>query len=147
MWRNLIVDIENELSEYGFALRKPASNHEIKELQEKVNLKFSGFTLPDEYKHFLMIVNGLDFNGLVIYGVDNNLLETEIEEVIPGFIESNAIWYENEWLKQFVFFGDSDIALYCYDLDQKVYLELDKPSCTIMNTFHDFNSMYFTKGF
>lgn len=34
MWRNLIVGIENELSEYGFALRKPASNHEIKELQE-----------------------------------------------------------------------------------------------------------------
>ncbi|MDY7224507.1 YrhA family protein [Halalkalibacterium halodurans] len=141
MWKDLIVDIQNELSEYGLALRKPATNQEIKILQEEVISKFNGFTLPDEYIQFLTTVNGLDFNGLVIYGVDKKLLETKVEEEVHGFIESNEIWYENEWQKQYVFFGDSDIALYCYDLNQKVYLELDKPSCTIMNTFPDFNLM------
>ncbi|BFH60390.1 YrhA family protein [Paenibacillus azoreducens] len=141
MWRDLLADIQTVLSEYGFNLRKPATSDEIKRLQEETLLKFNGFVLPDQFIQFLMTVNGLDFNGLVIYGVDKSLLETEEENEIHGFIETNEIWYENEWQKQYVFFGDSDIALYCYDLTQMVYLELDKPSCTVMNSFTDFNFM------
>ncbi|MED4354972.1 YrhA family protein [Schinkia azotoformans] len=141
MWRDLLAEVENVLSEHGFNLRKPATNQEIKRLQESVVLKLNGFALPEQFIQFLMTVNGLDFNGLVIYGVDKPLLETEVDKEIHGFIETNEIWYENEWQKQYVFFGDSDIALYCYDLIQKVYLELDKPSCTVMNTFSDFNTM------
>lgn len=141
VWRDLLADIQTVLSEYGFNLRKPATSDEIKRLQEETLLKFNGFVLPDQFIQFLMTVNGLDFNGLVIYGVDKSLLETEEENEIHGFIETNEIWYENEWQKQYVFFGDSDIALYCYDLTQMVYLELDKPSCTVMNSFTDFNFM------
>lgn len=39
------------------------------------------------------------------------------------------------------FFGDSDTAWYCFDSDEKIYYELDKPSGTIMDSFQDFNSM------
>ncbi|MNJ48215.1 hypothetical protein D3C77_434020 [compost metagenome] len=142
MWRDLLADVQSLLSGYGFNLRKPATNQEIKKLQENAVLKLNGFVLPEQFIQFLMEVNGLDFDGLVIYGVDKPLLdEIEVEEDIHGFIETNEIWYENEWQKQFVFFGDSDIALYCYDLTHKLYLELDKPSCTIMNTFGDFNAL------
>ncbi|MRX74013.1 SMI1/KNR4 family protein [Bacillus lacus] len=141
MWKNLLVDIKKELSKYGLALREPATSQEIQTLQQKLFLHYNSLDLPTEYKQFLMRVNGLDFNGLVIYGVDKNLLETKAEEEIHGFIETNELWHENEWQKQFVFFGDSDIALYCYDLNQKVYMELDKPSGTIINTFSDFESM------
>ncbi len=56
-------------------------------------------------------------------------------------IETNEIWYENDWQKQYLFFGDSDIAWYCYDLDQNVFLELDKPSGTLIQSFASFESM------
>ncbi|PWK12827.1 YrhA family protein [Tumebacillus permanentifrigoris] len=141
MWRDLLADIQKIVGEYGFTLREPATSQEIERLQENVVLKLNGFILPDHFVQFLMEVNGLDFDGLVIYGVDKSLLETEVEEAIHGFIETNEIWYENEWQKQYVFFGDSDIALYCYDLTKKMYLELDKPSCTVMNDFYEFSTM------
>lgn len=141
MWRDLLTEIQTMLSEYGFNLRRPATSHEIENFKKEVSLKLNRFVLPDQFIQFLMTVNGLDFDGLVIYGIDKFLLETEEDQEIHGFIESNEIWHENDWQKQYVFFGDSDIALYCYDLTQMAYLELDKPSCTVMNSFTDFNSM------
>lgn len=43
--------------------------------------------------------------------------------------------------KNICFFGDSDTAWYCLDVIQNEYLELDKPSGTLMNKFNDFNAM------
>lgn len=97
--------------------------------------------LPKSYTEFLNIVNGLVFNGLVIYGVDKYFLEKEVEEDIHGFIETNELWYENEWQKQYLFFGDSDTAWYCYDRKSNVFTELDKPSGTLMQSFEDFDPM------
>jgi len=45
------------------------------------------------------------------------------------------------WQKQYVFFGDSDSGWYCFDLCNKIYVELDKPSGALMTTYSDFNSM------
>lgn len=38
-------------------------------------------------------------------------------------------------------FGDSDTAWYCLNVIENEYLELDKPSGTLMNKFDDFNTM------
>ncbi len=43
--------------------------------------------------------------------------------------------------KKYLFFGDSDTAWYCLDVIENGYLELDKPSGTLMNKFDDFNGM------
>ncbi|MDG5471379.1 YrhA family protein [Jeotgalibacillus sp. ET6] len=141
MWKDLIVSIKYELRAYGLFLRKPATIKEVKAFQEQVVIQLNGFDLPSDYIKFLMTVNGLEFNGLVIYGIDKKMLQTEVDDEISGFIETNKIWHENEWQNRYIFFGDSDIALYCYDLNQKIFLELDKPSSIIMNVFPSFNLM------
>ena len=63
-------------------------------MKEKFNVD-----LPREYEEFLKTVNGLDFDGLVLYGVDSSLLETKKMNHICGFIDTNEIWYENEFQK------------------------------------------------
>ncbi|MDA1524531.1 YrhA family protein [Bacillus cereus] len=40
-----------------------------------------------------------------------------------------------------MFFGDSDIAWYCYNVSKKKFVELDKPSGEHMETFCDFDAM------
>ncbi|XYG88866.1 YrhA family protein [Heyndrickxia coagulans] len=90
---------------------------------------------------FLKKTNGLNFNGLVIYGVDRDLLDRKANEDVHGFIETNAIWYENDWQKRYIFFGDSDTAWYCYDQEDRAYVEIDKPSGTFIQSFDSFDSM------
>ncbi|WP_170959577.1 YrhA family protein [Priestia megaterium] len=126
---------------YGSSLRNPASDTEIITMNHNIQKKLRNIILPKSYIELLKIINGLDFNGLVIYGVDEVLLDKEVDENIHGFIETNELWYENDWQKQYIFLGDSDTAWYCYDLKESVYVELDKPSGTLIQSFESFDSM------
>ncbi|MFF2881525.1 YrhA family protein [Bacillus toyonensis] len=140
MWKNLILEIEKIEKSFNDKLNTPATDTEVHRLRKHVKEKFN-VDLPSEYEEFLKTVNGLDFNGLVIYGVDPSLLDTERDEQICGFIDTNEIWYENEFQKEYLFFGDSSIAWFCKNLSDGTYLELDKPSGTVMKTYNDFNTM------
>ncbi|SFC77124.1 SMI1-KNR4 cell-wall [Bacillus sp. 491mf] len=140
MWKNFISEIETILKSVNYKLNTPATDTEVLRLREHVKEKFN-VDLPSEYEEFLKTVNGLDFDGLVFYGIDSSLLETERDEQICGLIETNEIWYENEFQKEYLFLGDSNIAWFCKNLSDGTYLELDKPSGTIMNTYNDCNTM------
>ncbi|MEC3154965.1 YrhA family protein [Bacillus thuringiensis] len=140
MWKNMILEIGDILKSVNYKLNIPATDTEVQRLREHVKEKFN-VVLPREYEEFLKTVNGLDFDGLVLYGVDSSLLETKKDEHICGFIDTNEIWYENEFQKEYLFFGDSNIAWFCKSLSDGTYLELDKPSGTVMNTYNDFNTM------
>ncbi|PEB53585.1 SMI1/KNR4 family protein [Bacillus thuringiensis] len=140
MWKNMILEIGDILKSVNYKLNTPATDTEVQRLREHVKEKFN-VDLPREYEGFLKTVNGLEFDGLVLYGVDSSLLETKKDEHICGFIDTNEIWYENEFQKEYLFFGDSNIAWFCKSLSDGTYLELDKPSGTVMNTYNDFNTM------
>ncbi|WP_369902413.1 YrhA family protein [Bacillus manliponensis] len=140
MWRNLVLEIETIEKKYKDRLNSPATDTEVRRLRERVKENFN-VELPSEYEDFLKTVNGLDFNGLVMYGVDSSLLEGDRGEQICGLIDTNEIWYENEWQKVYLFLGDSDIAWFCKNLSDGNYVELDKPSGTVMEIYNDFNTM------
>ncbi|WP_316274375.1 YrhA family protein [Bacillus halotolerans] len=141
MWVNLLEEIRKTEAKYGDELNSPVTDQEIRNFEEAVLGKFPVNEIPLEYKKFLQTVNGLDFNGLVIYGLDQELQREENNEEVYGFIETNEQWHENDEQKKYLFFGDSDTAWYCLDVIENEYLELDKPSGTLMNKFNDFNAM------
>ncbi|MDQ4711884.1 YrhA family protein [Bacillus subtilis] len=141
MWVNLLEEIRKTEAKYGDELNSSVTDQEIRNFEEAVLGKFPVNEIPSGYKKFLQTVNGLDFNGLVIYGLDQELLREENDEEVYGFIETNEQWHENDEQKKYLFFGDSDTAWYCLDVIENEYLELDKPSGTLMNKFNDFNSM------
>ncbi|CAM2142214.1 Knr4/Smi1-like domain-containing protein [Paraburkholderia tropica] len=141
MWVNLLEEIRKTEAKYGDELNSPVTDQEIRNFEEAVLGKFPVNEIPSGYKKFLQTVNGLDFNGLVIYGLDQELLGEENDEEAYGFIETNEQWHQNDEQKKYLFFGDSDTAWYCLDVIENEYLELDKPSGTLMNKFDDFNAM------
>lgn len=140
-WKELLTEIIKNEEKYESSLRNPVTDLEILNLQQLVQEKLGNIQFPESYIDFLKTVNGIDFNGLVIYAVDEELLSEQNGEHIQGFVETNEIWHENESQKQYIFFGDSDIAWYCFDLKQEIFLELDKPSGTIIQSFDCFDSM------
>lgn len=140
-WKDVLKEIEKIVEKYRSSFRNPVSDTEIIKLKQHIQQKFRNIVLPESYIEFLKIVNGLDFNGLVIYGVDKVLTEKKEDEEIQGFIETNELWYENDWQKQYIFWGDSDTAWYCYHLKESMYVELDKPSGTLIQSFDNFDSM------
>ena len=127
MWKDKLQEIIQEKKIYGEKVNIGATEEEIeiffKEAKAELNVD-----LPNDYANILELVNGLEFNGFILYGIDESLLNKQPNQSINGLIEYNKIWYENEWQKKYVFIGESNISWYVYDCAECKYVELDNPS-------------------
>ena len=127
MWKDKLQEIIQEKKIYGEKVNIGATEEEIgmffKEVKAELNVD-----LPNDYANILELVNGLEFNGFILYGIDQILLSKQPNQSINGLIEYNKIWYENEWQKKYIFIGESNISWYVYDIAECKYIELDNPS-------------------
>ena len=140
MWKDKLQEIVQEKNLYGEKINIGATAEEIetffKETMTSLNIE-----LPNDYIKILEVVNGIEFNGFILYGIDQNLLYVKQNQPINGLIEYNKIWYENEWQKRYIFFGESNISWYVYDLIEQKYCELDNPSGEENEVFSNLESM------
>ena len=127
MWKDKLQEIIQEKKIYGEKVNIGATEEEIeiffKKAKDELNVD-----LPNDYSKILELVNGVEFNGFILYGIDQNLLSMQPNQSINGLIEYNKIWYENEWQKKYIFIGESNISWYVYDFAECKYVELDNPS-------------------
>lgn len=130
----LLADIEKIKNQDSKSIMLPASDKDIHSLKEWISSNVRKNLWISEYGDFLEKVNGLEFNGLVIYNANP-------DDENNGFIEANEIWRDNEWDNNYLFFGDSNISWYCMDIEKHVFLELDKPSGDIIEEYNNFDEM------
>lgn len=89
-----------------------AKPNQIKHFVEVVSAVLK-FKLPDEYIGFLQECDGLEFDGYIIYGIDN-------------FLENQA---DYEYIsKRYIIFSEYDIGWFCMRKSDSSFWELDKPS-------------------
>lgn len=117
-----------------------SSTAQLQIFQIEVTKRFN-YELPKEYIEFLNIINGVEYNGLVLFGVDDFITNVENNQNVTGYIVTNEIWYENENQKAYMFFGDGNISWYCYDIEKGIYVELDKPSGEMEREFLNYYNM------
>ncbi|WP_207393215.1 YrhA family protein [Bacillus sp. Cs-700] len=131
---NLLAEIEKIKNQDGKSIMSSANDENIKEIKKWISSNASKNPMINDYEAFLKKINGLEFNGLVIYNANQY-------DKNNGFIEANEIWQENEWEGNYLFFGDSNISWYCLDIDKHTFLELDKPSGDIVEEYSSFEEM------
>lgn len=141
MWRERLEEIIEEEKKYGQEINCGISEEEAGLFIKAVKDEFD-ITLPEDYIKILRVVNGIEFNGIILYGVDEPILKEVPKQPINGLIDCNKIWYENEWQKQYLFLGEGSISWYVYELKTKKYYELDNPSGEISEEFNNFEQMF-----
>lgn len=107
MLHDQLKQIAKKLDNYGEKLQPSATVKEIEYLRNLVKKRFNA-VLPEQYINFLRTVNGLDFNGLVIYRADSPSRDSSAADAVYGFVETNEIWHENEFQKTGQTIGHSD---------------------------------------
>jgi hypothetical protein len=95
MWKTKLQEIVQEKNLYGEKINIGATESKIQLFIKAVKAELN-VDLPNEYVKVLEVINGLEFNGFILYGIDQKLLDQEQNEGIYGLIEYNKIWYENE---------------------------------------------------
>lgn len=141
MWKEEIEKIKEEKNIYGEKINKGADNIAIEKLRKELKYQFD-VDLPQEYANILKVVNGLEFNGYILYGIDEKLIDFSLDQAINGILEMNSIWYENENQKAFLFLGESNITWYVYILNTQEYAVLDNPSGRVLKKYNAFDEMF-----
>ncbi|OJE51172.1 SMI1 / KNR4 family protein [Bacillus proteolyticus] len=141
MWREQVSQITKIREKRNRRLNLPTNENELSRFHKSGVEKFGKDILPQQYYEFLQTVNGIEFNGLKIYGIDQNVLDSKPVNQVDSFFNANETWESIKDEDELVFFGDSDIAWYCYNVSKKSFVELDKPSGEHMETFCDFDTM------
>lgn len=137
MWRSILQRIIEEKESYNERVNIGANKTQLATLKRKIS-EIYNINIPKVYLDFLEKINGLEFNGFVIYGISD---ENNESEYVTDFISTNEIWNENDNTLRNVFFGDSNISWYCYDTVENEYVELDKPSGSLIRSFDSFEPM------
>ncbi|MBD5463517.1 MAG: SMI1/KNR4 family protein [Lachnospiraceae bacterium] len=135
-----IEKIIEEKGLYGEEVNAGGTEEEI-EIFIKRSADELNVNLPDEYVSVLKEMNGIEFNGFIVYGIDESIIKGDWKQHINGLIECNKIWYENEWQKQYIFLGESNISWYVYDLEAAKYYELDNPSGRVDEEYSSFSAL------
>lgn len=141
MRKDNLKKIIDEKKMYDEEINLGASKEELDKLILESKEKL-GVQLPRQYLDIISEVNGIEFNGFILYGVDEYLLESEINQRIYGLIDSNQIWHENEEQKKYLFLGESNISWYVYEHENSSFIELDNPSGRESNRFNNFYEMF-----
>jgi len=140
MWRESLKEVAEIRKKRNREVNIGATQIEI-ELLKKEIIRRLDVVLPEEYLDVLKVINGLEFNGYILYGIDEEILERATNQHITGVIDSNEVWYENEEQKQYIFFGESGISWYVYHIESGEYKILDMPSGDVCETFEHFEDM------
>ena len=137
MWLEHLEKIEKIESGYGEKLNSPINLDKIKSLSKNEINKVQTF-MEQEYSRFLTKVNGLDFNGSVLYGLKT---DDSCSAEVYDFFDYNNILHEVEENKRFVFIGENNISWFVYNPSNDEYLELDMPSAEVVEKFNSLDDL------
>ncbi len=90
-----------------------------------------GASIDPVYVRFLERMNGLDFNGFMLYGAYFG-----VSKSIFDWEQMNRLFSEKEE-RRYVLYGETGDELFAQDLIEGTWVILDRPSLSPLDTFRD----------
>ncbi|WP_408072003.1 YrhA family protein [Butyrivibrio sp. JL13D10] len=138
MWKETLEKVRAQEAGFGGELNGPASEAEIKKFQEEISKV--GASVPDEYYDFLRVINGFEYNGYIIYGIDEELLDGATAKGTTGFLLQRKVWEETS-SGEYTYLGEGSMDLYAYGVETKKFYVLDNGSDDVMEEFDSFDEL------
>ena len=138
MWKETLDKVRDREAGYGGKLNEPASEEDIRKFREKV--ESLSIIVPNEYYDFLRVINGVEYNSCIIYGIDEDLLDKETAQGTTGFLFQREVWEETASGK-FTYLGESSIDFFAYGVETQKYYVLDNGSEDIMEEFNTLDEL------
>ena len=105
MYAELLERIAAEQASYGAVPQNPATDAELARLRRRADEEL-GVELPAEYEEFLKRVNGLDWNGVLLYATETT--------TIAGVVEMNLVLRDDPRFADLLALGSDGLDVYTY---------------------------------
>ena len=135
-WIDLLEKIRIIEEKYGETLNLPIQMDMI--WNDKDQHSAVKAFLETDYYRFLAEVNGLEFDGSILYGIsDKTLSASEVYDIFYY----NAMWHEVEENRQYFFIGENNISWFVFKPSENSFLELDRPSSDVIKVYDNLDEL------
>lgn len=141
---DVVEKAKSAMIAWGEELEPPATDSEIQELADRIHANYS-IHLPVEYLEFLKIANGLEFNGVIIYGTKNSVVDSDASPL--DLIEMNEVAKGSE-LGRFpgvITVGENSTGIIVYDGVAKMFQYRDRVGLDRVQPYPSFEEMLRTE--
>ena len=130
----LIAQVRHDQAKHGEASQPPASAEQIAVAQAEVAARF-GAALPAGYAEFLRLSDGLNHDGVFLYGATQSPGAPGAGGFWQGVVAANAAWREGPGHDRYLVLGETDMDLLTVDLDGNAPVLRDKISGDVVERF------------
>ena len=123
-----------EQRQVGETVRPAADDAQLAAERDALRECF-GPTLPDDYARSLRRVNGVSFDGIVLYGAGYTEAAPGPGGLWPGRAETNRLWRDGPGRDAFLVLGETDMDLLTIELDGTRPVLREKVSNDVMEEF------------
>ena len=141
-YKNILITLhEREKQEFGEGFLFAGAEH--KDLQKLVDRSMQelNITLDKSYLDFLEFTNGLDYDGLVIYGTERYQNGNDFQE---GFVEANAEFRKDPELQHYICYGDENSTRQVFNLKTSRFESIDRVAWDDISQHDTFDDMLLT---
>lgn len=134
MWRDSLEEVLALKKQFNDSINEGATEEEIAVFRTVAQESF-GYTLPEEYETILKTINGVEFNGCTLYGIDDSVLMTKKNESIAEIVAENKELHQYDGQNEYFFIGEDNISWYAYKFETDTYWVLDNPTSEEMDSY------------
>jgi hypothetical protein len=135
---DILGRVAAEEARFKYHLQPPCPDDKLEEMKQQAREAF-GVEVPDGYVRFLRRMNGLDFNGTLFFAAQKEPRVDKPSTFIEGFVDANLI--RREYAENFLFFGESGMEMYAYNLDSSRYEVVDSVSLDAYESFGSYGEL------
>jgi hypothetical protein len=140
IYEDSLHTIMKQVRAWGDSTQPPASEASLERLSVESAAKLDYVASPD-YLDFLRVVDGLHFNGFVVFASSIVPIAGYPDRYIGGFVESNLQLRNSDVHRGLVVFAEAGDEIYVFDQRRRNFAQLDHPSLDALETFGAFDDM------
>jgi len=140
VFNDYLKTIAARMKSYGEHMQPSCSDVDLISLKLRAKQKL-GSEIPNGYEQFLKETNGLDWNGLVIYGSERRPIVGYSDRILEGFVEANLDFRDFDPFSDFLIFADDGVALFTYHIKHDKYEIILRVGLSLLESFDTFDKL------
>jgi hypothetical protein len=140
MYQQLLDRVAEEQRRFGSEPQPPATEDQLQRVVEDGSKELRA-ELPDDYLQFLQLTNGLDWNGVVIYGAGRNPIAAHPDRSISDIVEMNRNYRDDPRFGDLLVLGSNGMDIYTYRISANRYEIYDEVPHELIETFPTFDEL------
>ena len=134
MWNNLLNSIFIDMHQFGLKPQPPCGEQELIDLNLTINRIF-GINLPNDYLELLAIVDGLDWNGLIILASQQRVITGYTDRYIDGILDRNLAYRDNLEMARYLVLGEDGTVMFSMDCHSGQYVVLSTAGLSVLESY------------